>query len=81
MRILYARVSIGKLLYYKSGIGESRAGRPTEGEASPAKDSRSDKNGRRNATESACTRASGRRDAEPRRGSNYPDGWGAPPRT
>ena len=33
------------------------------------KDSRSDENGRGSATDGACTRASARRDAEPRSGS------------
>ena len=46
------------MLYYEYGIRESRTGRPTEGEASPANDSRSDETGRRSATESACTRDS-----------------------
>ena len=57
------------MLYCESGIPESRAGRPTEGEASSAKDGRSDETGRRSATKSACTRASAKRDAEPRSGS------------
>ena len=41
---------------------------------SPAKDSRGDETGRRSAMESARTRASTRKDAEPRSGSEYPDG-------
>ena len=57
------------MLYCESGIRESRTERPTEGEASPAKDSRSNENGRTSATESACTRASAKGDAEPRSGS------------
>ncbi|CAM9908343.1 unnamed protein product, partial [Ascophyllum nodosum] len=44
--------------------GRVGAGKPTEGEASPAKNSgRSDDTGRGSATESACTRASARKDA------------------
>ena len=58
------------MLFCESGIRESRAGRPTEGKALPTKESRSDENDHRSATESACTRASARRDAEPRSGSN-----------
>ena len=57
------------MLYCESGIRESRAGRQTEGEASPAKDSMNDETGRRSATESACTTASAKRDAEPKSGS------------
>ena len=53
----------------------------TEGVASSAKDSKSDENGRRSATESACTRASAERDAEYRIRNEYPDGEGAPPQS
>ena len=56
-------------MYCKSGSQESRAGLLTEGKASPAKDNRSDETGRGSATESACTRASAKRDAGPRSGS------------
>ena len=62
------------MLYCESGIRKSRAGRPTEGKVSPAKDSRSDETGRGSATESARTRASAKRDAEHRSGSKFPDG-------
>ena len=44
------------------------------GRASPAKESRNDENDRRGAMESACTRASARKDAELRSASQYPDG-------
>ena len=54
------------MLYCESGIRESRSGRLTEGKALPAKGSRSDGTGRRSATDSACTRTSAKRDAEPR---------------
>ena len=64
----------------ESGIRESGAERSAEGEASPAKDSRSDETGRRSAAESACTRASAKRGAEYKSGSEYPDGYGAPPK-
>ena len=57
------------MLSCESGIRESRAGRPTEGEASPAKDSNSDETGRRSTTESVGIKASAKRDAEPRSGS------------
>ena len=57
------------LLYYESEIPENRTVRPTEGEALPVKDGRSDKTGRTSATESACTRASAKRNAETRSGS------------
>ena len=62
------------MLFCGSIIRESRAGKPTEGEASPAKDSSSDETGRESVTENACTRASAERDAEHRSGSEYPDG-------
>ena len=61
-------------MYCESGIRESRTGRPTEGKGSPAKDSKSDETGRESATESACTRASAKRNVEHRSGSEYPDG-------
>ena len=50
-----------------------------EGVASSAKDSKSDENGRRSATESAYTRTSAERDAEYRIGKEYLDGEGASP--
>ena len=45
------------------GIWKNRARRSTEGEASPVKDSKSDKIGRGSATESACTRAGAKRES------------------
>ena len=68
------------MLYCEYAIRESRTGRPTEGEASRAKDSRSYETGRRSTTESACTKASAKRDAEPKSGSQYPEGYGTPRR-
>ena len=62
------------MLYCEFGIRGNRAERSTEGEAPPAKDNRSDENGRGSATESACTRASAKRDAEHRSESENPDG-------
>ena len=56
------------MLYCESGNRESRARRPTESEASPAKKSRSDETSRGSIAESTCTRASAKRDAEPRSG-------------
>ena len=53
----------------------------TEGVASSAKDSKSDENGRRSATERACTKASAERDAEYRIRNEYLDGEGDPPQT
>ena len=55
--------------YCESGVRKIKTGRPTEGEKLPAKDSRSDETVRRSATEIACTRASAKRDTEPRSAS------------
>ena len=63
----------GVLKNFREG-GRVGAGRPTDGEASPAKDSRSNGTGYRSAQEGACTKASAGKDANPRSGSECSDG-------